>query len=272
MADHIDLPERGDFEHTHEWLTRFTDDQLAAYRAHLVTERASFVDVTPPTSIYRSASYRSYRYGKWIQLVDDELANRDPAVQAARAAKMEAMEHDHSRFAQWVAEDLTSNRMRGLWAEWLLTDRLGLLQEGSGRIEWDHADIRLGSTTIEVKTTGTRQQWSDLASTPRFFIAPQTFTWDATTNTSARLDPPRRTASLYVFCLHSCNELTNSAVTDENNWQFWVVPTALLDERFPKQKTLGLAGLRQFGIACRLDAALSQIREFAATRNSAADR
>ena len=84
MADHIDLPERGDFEHTHEWLARFTDDQLAAYRAHLVAERASFVDVTPPTSIYRSASYRSYRYGKWIQLVDDELANRDPAVQAAR--------------------------------------------------------------------------------------------------------------------------------------------------------------------------------------------
>ena len=182
------------------------------------------------------------------------------------------MEHDHSRFAQWVAQDLTSNRMRGLWAEWLLTERLGLLHEGSGRIEWDHADIRLGGTTIEVKTAGTRQQWSDQLSTPRFSIAPQTFAWDATTNTSTRLEPPRRTASLYVFCLHSCDELTNSAVTDENNWEFWVVPTALLDERFPKQKTLGLAGLRQFGFACRLDAALSQIREFAATRNSAADR
>ena len=61
-------------------------------------------------------------------------------------------------------------------------------------------------------------------------------------------------------------------VTDENNWQFWVAPTALLDERFPKQKTLGLAGLRQFGSGSRLDAALSKIEEFATTRNSAAGR
>ena len=247
MADHIDLPERRDCEHTDEWIARFTDEQLVAYRAHLVAERATFVDETPPTSTYRSASYRSYRYGRWIQMVDAERVSRDPAVQAARAAKMEAMERDHNRFARWVAQDLTSNRMRGLWAEWLLTDRLGLLHEGSGRIEWDHADIRLGSTTIEVKTAGTRQQWSEQLSTPRFSIAPQTSTWDATTNTSTRLEPPRRTAALYVFCLHSCDELTNSAVTDENNWEFWVVPTALLDERFPKQKTLGLAGVRQFG-------------------------
>ena len=57
-------------------------------------------------------------------------------------------------------------------------------------------------------------------------------------------------------------------VTDENNWQFWVAPTALLDERFPKQKTLGLASLRQFGPCSSLDTALSQIKEFAAMRNS----
>lgn len=61
-------------------------------------------------------------------------------------------------------------------------------------------------------------------------------------------------------------------VTDENNWQFWVAPTALLDERFPKQKTLGLAGVQQFGPGRRLDATLSQIKELAATRNSAAGR
>ena len=265
MADYIDLPERGEWEDTDEWLARFTDEQLVSYRAHLVAERASFVDVTPPTSIYRSASYRSYRYGRWIQMIDDELANRDPAVQAARAAKMEAMELDHRRFAQWVAEDLTGNRMRGLWAEWLLTDRLGLLQEGSGRIEWDHADIRFGSTTIEVKTTGTRQQWSNLTSTPRFSIAPQRFTWDASTNTSERLDPPRRTASLYVFCLHSCQELTNAAVLDERNWQFWVVPTAQLDEKFPHQKSVGIAGLRQFGFGMRLDKAVEQIKAYASS-------
>ena len=174
------------------------------------------------------------------------------------------MEQDHSRFAQWVARDLTSNRMRGLWAEWLLSERLGLIRPDSGRIEWDLADIRLGSTTIEVKTAGTRQQWSDQPSTPRFSIAPQTSTWDAPTNTSAKLEPPRRTASVYVFCLHSCEELTNSAVIDESNWRFWVVPTDLLDEQFPNQKTLGLAGVLQFGQGSRLDEAILTIRELSA--------
>lgn len=76
MAEHIGLPEQRDWEYTHEWLARLTDEQLVSYRAHLVAERASFVDVTPPTSIYPSASYRSYRYGRWIQMVDHELDQR----------------------------------------------------------------------------------------------------------------------------------------------------------------------------------------------------
>ena len=76
MAEHIDLPERGEWEDTDEWLARFTDEQLVSYRAYLVAERASFVDVTPPTNIYRSASYRSYRYGRWIQMIDRERHQR----------------------------------------------------------------------------------------------------------------------------------------------------------------------------------------------------
>ena len=89
-------------------------------------------------------------------MIEGQKAHRASGLIAAaprlaepgETAKMEVMERDHNRFARWVAQDLTSNRMRGLWAEWLLADRLGLLHEGSGRIEWDHADIRLGSTTI----------------------------------------------------------------------------------------------------------------------------
>ena len=73
MADHIDLPQRGECEYTDEWLARFTDEQLVSYRVHLVSTRATFVDTTPPTSIYRSAAYKSYRYGRWIQMIDDEF-------------------------------------------------------------------------------------------------------------------------------------------------------------------------------------------------------
>ena len=76
MADMPDLPEHRECEYTHEWISRFTDEQLVQYRAYLVAERASFVDVTPPTSIHRSASYRSYRYDRWIQMIDEERRAR----------------------------------------------------------------------------------------------------------------------------------------------------------------------------------------------------
>ena len=260
MPDDIDVPERRDSEHTDEWLARFTDAQLAAYREHLVAERASFVDTTPATSTYRSASFRSYRYGRWIQMVDAERANRDPTVRAARGAKMEEMRRDHSRFSRWVAQDLTNNRMRGLWAEWLLSERLGLIRDDSSRVGWDMVDIRLGDATIEVKTAGTRQQWSDVPSSPRFSIAPQAFIWDAVANVTARLQPPRRTASLYVFCLHSCDDLTTASVLDERNWRFWVIRTAAINAAFPDQKSIGLKALRQLGTGVGLDRAIEEIK------------
>ena len=59
MADQIDLSERLDGEYNHEWLARLADEQLAAYRAQLVAKRAKFVETSPPTSMHRSASYRS---------------------------------------------------------------------------------------------------------------------------------------------------------------------------------------------------------------------
>ena len=76
MTDRPDLPEHRDGEHTDEWIARFTDEQLIAYRAYLAAERASFVGTKPPTNVYRSAAYRSYRYGRWIQMVDRERTAR----------------------------------------------------------------------------------------------------------------------------------------------------------------------------------------------------
>lgn len=267
MADMPDLPEHLDGEHTHKWISRLTDEQLVEYRAYLVAERASFVDITPPTSIYRSASYRSYRYGRWIQMIDDERKSRDPAVRVQEQVRLKGMNDDLTRFARWVSGDLTSNRMRGLFAEWLLADRLGLVDERSARVEWDMVDIRFGNLAIEVKASGTRQQWSEVESSPRFSIAPQRTAWDANTNRTETRTSARRTADLYVFCLHRCSELTNTAVLDERNWQFWVVPTSRLDAALPTQKSIGLTGLSSLSQGVGLDAAVEQIKRFASGAN-----
>ena len=172
------------------------------------------------------------------------------------------MEKNLQRFALWAAGDLTGNRMRGLYAEWLLAERLGLLNSDSTRVEWDRADIRFGNTLIEVKTSGIMQQWSVSPTAPRFSIAPQNVVWDAASNVTKKLSKPARTSHLYVFCLHRSEELTNSSVLAETNWQFWVVPTRVLDAECANQKSIGLSGLDTLAERLDLDQAVSAITKF----------
>jgi len=124
------------------------------------------------------------------------------------------------RFSRWAAGDLTGNRTRGLYAEWMLADRLGLIGADSVSTEWDTVDIRFGSLLIEVKTSGIRQQWSDRDTVPRFSIDRQHSMWDARSNTTMSSETGARSADLYVFCLHTALDLTNSSVLDESHWCF----------------------------------------------------
>ena len=196
-------------------------------------------------------------------MADKERARREPIDRVREQVRLDGMNDDLTRFARWVSGDLTSNRMRGLFAEWLLADRLGVLDQHSARVEWDMVDIRFRDVAIEVKTSGTRQQWSDSESSPRFSIAPQRAAWDANWNQSEARAIARRTADLYVFCLHRCDELTNETVLDERNWQFWVVPTTLLDASLPTQKSIGLTGLRSLSEGVGLAGAVERIEGFA---------
>jgi len=172
------------------------------------------------------------------------------------------MEKNLQRFALWAAGDLTGNRMRSLYAEWLLARRLGVLNSDSTRVEWDMADIRFGDILIEVKTSGVLQQWSESPTAPRFSIAPQKIVWDSAKNVTKKLPKPARTSHLYVFCLHRSEELTNSSVLAERNWQFWVVPTSELDAKCANQKSIGLSGLDTLAERLDLDQAVSAIIKF----------
>jgi hypothetical protein len=156
-------------------------------------------------------------------------------------------------FLQWVAGDLTGNRMRGLYAEWMIADRLGLTAEGSTRIEWDMVDIRYRGLNLEVKTSGNRQQWSSEETPARFSIAPQTRIWNAELNTTQRLSVPKRTANVYIFCMHRCEVLSNSTVLDEENWSFMAVSTPDLDATLGSQRTILESALGRFSQWASLD-------------------
>ena len=85
MAEVPDLTKiKPDGEYVHDWLARCTETQLSAYRGYLVAESDAAVDVRQQVSLYQSASYRRYRYQRRIEMVDQELVQRDRTVADTR--------------------------------------------------------------------------------------------------------------------------------------------------------------------------------------------
>jgi len=143
-------------------------------------------------------------------------------------------------FWQWSGSDLVSNALRGRLAEFLVAQALGIAD--GVRTEWDACDLRTSSgRTIEVKSAAYLQAWAQKAlSAISFDISPTRF-WDATTNKLAT--EVRRQASLYVFALLAHRDKTTIDPMDVSQWEFFVLPAAVLNARLPEQKQVGLTSL-----------------------------
>ncbi len=151
---------------------------------------------------------------------------------------------DLEGFRVWATGNLVENRNRGIFAEWLVGTALGVVDPVVPRREWDAADLRFRERLIEVKSSGRGQSWpQDRPSTIRFDIPPSKQPWDAETDTWVDLDPPRRIASVYVFCCHEPFPATNDNVADPSAWRFWVIPTTTLNAELDHQKTVGVGTL-----------------------------
>lgn len=143
-------------------------------------------------------------------------------------------------FWSWSSSDLLSNALRGRVAEFLVARALGVAD--GVRNEWDSFDLTSRSgVTIEVKSSAYVQSWAQRGpSRPSFGIAP-TLAWSAATNEYSRA--ARRQAQVYVFALLHHQDRNTIDPLNVSQWEFYVVPTVLLDERMPVQKTVGLAGI-----------------------------
>jgi len=143
-------------------------------------------------------------------------------------------------FWQWACSDLCGNALRGVIAEYLVAQAVGAAE--GARIEWDaHDVVTPGGVKIEVKTSAYVQTWKqDKLSTIRFDIARKR-AWDAATNIMA--DTASRSADIYVFAVHAHKDKASIDPLDVSQWEFYVLPTSVLDERCPKQKTIALSSL-----------------------------
>lgn len=151
-----------------------------------------------------------------------------------------ALGFDLLSFWQWSASDLISNALRGRLAEFLVAQALGIAD--GVRAEWDAYDLRTRQgLTIEVKSAAYLQTWAQKAlSAISFDIAPTRF-WEAATNELAT--ETRRQADLYVFALLAHRDKPTLDAMDLTQWEFYLLPKAILDARLPKQKQLSLSAL-----------------------------
>ncbi len=125
-------------------------------------------------------------------------------------------------------------------AEYLVARAVG--GDGGVRTEWDAHDVATPTgLKIEVKTSAYLQnRRQEKLSSISFDIAPKRG-WEAATNTMA--ERPSRTADVYVFAVHAHKEKATLDTLDLSQWVFYVLPTAVLNDRVRTQKTIGLSSL-----------------------------
>ncbi len=145
-------------------------------------------------------------------------------------------------FWQWAASDLVSNTARGILAEFIVAQALGL---GAGvRHEWDAFDlVTKEGFKVEVKSAAYLQAWHHAKLSRICFGIGSTKGWDAATGTFGAT--AQRQADVYVFCLLHHRDKATLDPLDLNQWTFYILPAAALNTHCPKQKTIGLATLEK---------------------------
>ena len=151
-------------------------------------------------------------------------------------------------FWSWAYSDILGNAERGAMAEYLVACALNLTDKP--RITWDKYDLLLKENdreiSIEVKSSGYFQTWGQRKKSKLIFGVQPTKAWDYITDTFE--EEQKRQADIYVFCVHNVKEKNDKMNTcDLSQWDFYLLPTRILDEKLGKQKTVSLDKLMKIG-------------------------
>ena len=141
---------------------------------------------------------------------------------------------------RWSGSVLLDNTTRGILAEFLIATALDLHKEP--RREWDEFDLRMSSgTTIEVKSSAYVQSWEQSKPSVIEFGISSHRSWNAATGEYR--EGVKRWANIYVFCVFKGKEPLHPL--DTSKWDFYVLPTKVLDQKCPDQKTIRLSSLKK---------------------------
>jgi hypothetical protein len=160
-------------------------------------------------------------------------------------------------FWRWAYSDLLSNRNRSILAEYIVGSALNAVDRP--RVEWDSSDLRYRGFRVEVKSAGYSQSWHQKGPSRIQYSIRKAMVWNS--DTGEYEGTPKRCADIYVFCLHAEKEKCKAEVLDMTAWEFYVVPTCILDSEFAEQKTVMLATVKRLVASCRFSGLKATVDE-----------
>ena len=145
-------------------------------------------------------------------------------------------------FWAWGYSDLINNTQRGALAEFIVAQAIGVAN--TVRVDWTPWDLTTPSgIKVEVKSAAYIQSWSQAGpSKITFGVARRR----GVVGDSGVLDnDPRHHADVYVFAHLAEIDQTVIDPLDLDQWEFYVVPTSVLEQRKRSQHSITLPSLRR---------------------------
>ena len=142
-------------------------------------------------------------------------------------------------FWQWSSSEILGNTQRGVLAEYIVSMDINCPYEV--REEWDSYDlVTPENIKVEVKSASYLQSWKQSKFSSISFGIQPTVMWE---RDNTRSNEAKRQADVYVFCVLAHKEQETIDPLDLAQWEFYVLPTSVLNETCEKQRTITLSSL-----------------------------
>ena len=133
----------------------------------------------------------------------------------------------------WAHSDIVDSFERGIFAEFLV--RTVMNATDTVYSNWKRSNIiSPEGINIKVKSSGYIQSWG------HDDLSPISFSIESS-------DESTRKSDVYVFCIRKHTEQDSLNILDMEQWTFFVLPTAVLNDKVGSQKTITLNRLKSLG-------------------------
>ena len=148
-----------------------------------------------------------------------------------------------SDYWRWAYSDIISNTNRGMLAQFIVARALGDIRQTIKT--WEPYDVVADDgTKVEVKSAAYLQSWSQKRYSRISFSIAKTLEWNPTTKDWVGPNQTRQ-SDVYVFALVTEKNKAKIDTLDLRQWEFYVVPTLLLNREHGAAKSISLTPLRQ---------------------------